>query len=220
MQADRVQITPESVFDYDSLLATELQTEPFDHIHVPHFLRSAPLAAANRDFPAIAKPGNYGSEELSPGPGFQAILDALKDPSFLQIMSDKFGIDLMAKPTTITIRAFCELSDGDIHTDHRSKVVTALLYFNNEWSHEGGCLRLLRSPDNIEDLGVEIPPLGGTLIAFRRSDRSFHGHKRFVGERRMLQLSWLETSTAAQWLLKLDRVGTRLMKNFSRLRAS
>jgi len=31
----------------------------------------------------------------------------------------------------------------------------------------------------------------GTLLAFRRSDNSFHGHKSFVGERRVIQFNWV-----------------------------
>lgn len=218
MPLDRASDLAASIFDLDRLLATPLATEPFDHLHVPGLIRASALEAANRDYPDIRKPGNYTLAESAYGPGFQAILDALNEPTFLGMMSDKFGVALTNKPTTITMRTYCELSDGDIHTDHWSKVVTLLLYFNADWPHEGGRLRLLRSADDIDDFGVEIPPIGGTMIAFRRSAHSFHGHKRFVGERRMLQLSWLDTSPSAQLMLKFDRIGTRLVKTMSRFR--
>ena len=38
---------------------------------------------------------------------------------------------------------------------------------------------------------VEVPPIAGTLIAFRRSDNSWHGHDAFDGERRVIQFNWL-----------------------------
>jgi hypothetical protein len=50
---------------------------------------------------------------------------------------------------------------------------------------------LLRSAHNIDDVVAEIPPTEGTLVAFRRSANSFHGHKPWIGERRVIQLNWL-----------------------------
>jgi hypothetical protein len=38
---------------------------------------------------------------------------------------------------------------------------------------------------------AEVPPVEGTLLAFRRSDKSYHGHKSFEGERRAIQLNWV-----------------------------
>ncbi|HEY1378756.1 MAG TPA: hypothetical protein VGF55_18295, partial [Gemmataceae bacterium] len=38
----------------------------------------------------------------------------------------------------------------------------------------------------------------GTLVAFRRSDNSWHGHKPFVGPRRVIQLNWVTTQRAAK----------------------
>ena len=36
-----------------------------------------------------------------------------------------------------------------------------------------------------------MPPTEGTLVAFRRTDNSFHGHKPFFGPRRVVQLNWV-----------------------------
>ncbi len=62
---------------------------------------------------------------------------------------------------------------------------------NPEWEHSGGRLRLLKSPENLDDPIMEVPPAAGTLLAFRRSDNSFHGHKPFSGERRVIQFNWV-----------------------------
>ena len=62
---------------------------------------------------------------------------------------------------------------------------------NPEWEHSGGRLRLLRSADNLDDPILEVPPAAGTLLAFKRSDNSFHGHKPFSGERRVIQFNWV-----------------------------
>ena len=75
----------------------------------------------------------------------------------------------------MTIRKFMSSLDGNIHDDSRSKKITVLIYFNNEWNQKGGQLRINRSIDEMDDYFVEVPPVRGNLIAFRRNERSFHG---------------------------------------------
>ena len=62
---------------------------------------------------------------------------------------------------------------------------------NESWEQAGGRLRLLRSADNLNDIIIEVPPVAGTLLAFKRSDNSWHGHEPFAGERRVIQFNWL-----------------------------
>ena len=47
-------------------------------------------------------------------------------------------------------------------------------------------------------LVVEVPPVEGTLLVFRRSNNSWHGHKPFIGPRRVVQFNWITTQQAAQ----------------------
>lgn len=203
--------------DLAAIEATPLTHDPFDFMVVPECLNDAGLAAANRDYPDIDTPGNKDLDELRYGPGFQHLIEELNSPALRQVISDKFGIDLEDAYTTITVRKFCEPSDGNIHTDHWSKVITVLIYFNTDWDNTAGQLRLLRSPDDIEDYAAEVPPAGGTLLAFRRTDVSWHGHKRFVGERRMLQLNFVKTGRAARYTQQFARFSTRMMKRVARL---
>jgi SM-20-related protein len=205
-----------SVLDLAAFDSAALVHDPFDYLVVPGFLKPEAIEAVNRDFPELEGPANFAPEELMYGPSFAELLRELSQPEIADRFGQKFGVDLAASPTTITIRKYCELSDGDIHTDHWSKLITALIYFNPEWTHDGGRLRMLRSAGDIEDYGAEVAPLAGTLLVFRRSDRSFHGHKRFAGERRMLQMSWVRSSRMAQYIQKLDRFSTRVMKRVSR----
>ena len=65
---------------------------------------------------------------------------------------------------------------------------------------------------DLEDYSAEVKPLGGRLLAFRRSDSSWHGHKPFVGERRMLQYNFLHNSMLAQLNQKVGRMGTHFSK--------
>jgi Rps23 Pro-64 3,4-dihydroxylase Tpa1-like proline 4-hydroxylase len=89
------------------------------------------------------------------------------------------------------VRGRCSERDGRIHTDSKTKIITVLLYMNPKWEESGGRLRLLRSADDLDDVIAEVPPEEGTLIAFKRSDNSFHGHKPFAGPRRVIQLNWV-----------------------------
>jgi SM-20-related protein len=122
----------------------------------------------------------------------------LQTDAFRMQLGDKFDVDLSDCPTTITVRRYCERTDGNIHTDHRSKAITVLVYFNEQWNSDGGCLRMLRSSSDLEDYSAEVTPLGGRLLAFRRTAWSWHGHKPFVGERRMLQYNFLSNSKLEQ----------------------
>jgi SM-20-related protein len=194
------------LLDLDAFDATPLQREPFDHLVVPNFLRPEALPAVNADYPEIDRPANFKPEDVRYGPAFAALLDQMTSPELAARFGAKFGVDLSGCEATVTVRRLSEATDGNIHTDHRSKIITVLVYFNPEWPHEGGRLRFLRSATDMEDYAVEVPPLGGTMLAFRRTDNSFHGHKPFVGERRMLQMHYARPSTVTDYQRRLNRI--------------
>ena len=171
---------------------TALQTEPCDHIVVPEFVVPGALDSLNKDFPSIVKPGNFPLEELSYGPQFKALIDELTGPEVRKHFAAKFGMGLDAYPTQVSVRKFMSSLDGNIHNDSRSKMITVLIYFNEEWKQAGGQLRITHAIDKMDDYYVEVPPVRGNLIAFRRNDRSFHGFPPAQGERRSLQMYWVE----------------------------
>jgi hypothetical protein len=206
------------MINLQALQNAELHTDPFDYMVVPGFLSPEVLARVNADYPAIETAANHALENLQYGPDFEALMEELRAPAFATALGERFDMDLASLPTTVTVRKFCERTDGNIHTDHKSKVITVLVYFNEGWDHEDGQLRMLRSRDDIEDYVAQVPPLGGTLLAFRRTDHSWHGHTRFVGERRMVQLNYLDESPLAVAAQRLSRFGTHFMKNVLRIR--
>ncbi len=177
--------------DLAAFRATPLQCEPFPYLIVPGFISAEACAAINAAYPAIENPGSYPVGQLSYGAAFQALLESLEGDEMRAAFAAKFGMDLAGRPTMITVRGRSGTKDGFIHTDAKSKLITALIYMNPQWEAAGGRLRLLRSANDIEDVLVEVPPTEGTLLTFRRSDNSWHGHKPFIGPRRVIQLNWV-----------------------------
>ncbi len=206
--------------DFDRFDSTPLTRDPFEFVIVPDFLAPGSRAAIERDFPTLDRPGNVRLEQTKQGPTFRDLVEELRGPEMTRRIAAKFAVDLDGASTNITLRGRAQRTDGNIHTDSWTKLITILLYFNDGWACEEGRLRLLRSPTDIEDYAAEVVPLSGTLLAFRRSDRSFHGHKPFEGERRVLQMSWIRPTRAARVALQLKRLTTRAMKRLDVDRAS
>ena len=97
-----------------------------------------------------------------------------------------------------TVRGHCAHNNGKIHTDTESKIITVLLYLNEEWEAGGGRLRVLRSGTDLDDAAEEVSPNGGTLLVFRRSDNSWHGHEPFEGQRRAIQMNWVRDEAVVE----------------------
>lgn len=200
------------ILDFAALEAAPLVRDPFDYLVVPDFIPRGLLAEINRDYPAISEPGNFELDDLSYGPAFADLLAELQAPALKEHTAEKFEVDLGGLPQRMTVRKWSEPTDGHIHVDHRTKVITMLVYLNETWDNREGQLRFLRSADDIEDYAAEVPPAGGTMIAFRRTDKSFHGFKPFVGERRMIQMAWVHEGTIARYEKRINRLSKPLRR--------
>lgn len=177
--------------------ATPLTEDPFPHLLVRNFLSRETVAKIAGDFPKLPGPGAFPPAALKPKGHFAGLIEELAGPWLRQAIENKFSIDLAGSPLIWTVRGYVRERDGAVHTDTRSKLVTLLLYLNEDWTSAGGRLRLLRSRDALDDPVVEVPPLGGTLLVFRRSDHSWHGHLPHAGERRALQLNFMTDAKIA-----------------------
>lgn len=197
----------------NALRAARVETDPYDYLVVPGFLDTPSLEQVNGDYPTIDSAANHTLENLTYGATFKQLMQELQGSEFASVLGKHFDMDLVSLPTTVTVRKFCERTDGNIHTDHKSKIITVLVYFNEKWDNDAGQLRLLRSKDDIEDYAVQITPSKGSLLAFRRTDHSWHGHTPFVGERRMVQLNYLDQGRFAVIAQRISRFGTHFMKN-------
>jgi SM-20-related protein len=139
-------------------------SDPFEFIIVPAFLRQERLEDINADFPAIEQAGNFPIEDLTFGPRFGSFLDEIKGPQFREAIEQKFDVDLEGLKHVVTVRAHSQKSDGNIHTDAPSKVLTALIYLNQNWESDAGRLRLMRNERDFDDYIAEVPPVAGTLL--------------------------------------------------------
>jgi SM-20-related protein len=181
-----------SVLDFAKFDATPLQRDPCDYILVPEFVRPEALGAINADFPQITDPGNYPVDDITYGPHFRDLVDELTGAEMRRHFAAKFEMDLDPLPTQMTVRRYMASYDGNIHNDAKTKKITVLIYFNEEWHQKGGQLRLTRSLHDMDDYYLEIPPVKGTLFAFKRNERSFHGFPPGEGERRTIQMYWVD----------------------------
>ena len=180
------------MLNLSKLAAAEFHAEPFEYLLVEDFLEPDCKRAIVEDFPRVEKSGSFPLSRVSYGPAFKQLTDELLGPDFAAAVGAKFSMDLSPYPTMLTVRGQCDGSDGQIHTDSKDKVITVLLYLNLDWESSGGRLRLLRSK-NLEDYVAEVPPTMGSLIIFKRSDRSWHAHKPFDGKRLSLQMNWVKS---------------------------
>ena len=168
-----------------------LQRDPYDFLIVPNFILPERFKDVSADFPAVPGAGSHPPAELVIEGHFKSLMDELQGPAFRRSIETKFGIDLADRPAMYTVRGFVSERDGAIHTDSSSKLITVLLYLNEGWEADGGRLRILRSGASLENPHAEVAPDGGTLLVFRRSEKSWHGHKKHAGPRRAIQLNWV-----------------------------
>ena len=149
------------------------------------------MGAIEADYPKVDLPGSLPLPTLTYGQNFKRFMDEIQGAEMTQIIAEKFGIDLSQRPTMVTVRGKCRANDGQIHTDSITKLITVLIYMNGKWEKPGGRLRLLRSPDNLNDYFDEVPPNQGTMLVFKNQPNAWHGHESFEGDRRAIQLNWV-----------------------------
>ena len=186
--------------DFAALADKPVATDPFAHVVVPHFVPPAVLARVMADLPAMASGGSFPPSSVKLGPAAKALVRDLEGPAMRDAIAAKFGLDLHDAPTMLTLRGRTREKDGRIHTDSTAKRVTVLLYLNPQteaWAKQEGCLRLLRSPTDLEDFAVEVPPVNGTLLVFPNGPTTWHGHKTFVGARHAIQLNYMANDSRA-----------------------
>ena len=197
-----------AVLDLPALTATPIATDPFPHVVVPHFVPAAVLPDILADLPPMASGGSFPPAALRLGPNAVTLVREMEGPALRDAIAAKFGLDLQDAPVMLTLRGRTREKDGRIHTDSMAKRVTVLLYLNlpgEAWTKQEGCLRLLRSPTDIEDYAVEVRPVDGTLLVFPNGPTTWHGHRTFVGVRHAIQLNYMADDSQARNELRRHR---------------
>ncbi len=180
------------MMDLGAIERADVHTEPFAFLLAEGVLTRDEAARIRADYPAIAKPGYLPLSRLEARGAFKTLVEDLQSPELAQVLSRKFGVDLTDKPRMVTVRRLSQKSDGGIHRDSRSKIMTVLVYLNDSWDgDDAGVLRVLRNGDGFDDYAMQVPPVYGNLFAFLRSDDSWHGHLPFTGERYVVQMAFL-----------------------------
>jgi SM-20-related protein len=206
-----------SILDVDAVRAAPVAHDPYSYFLGRQVLRSEAIADLKRDFPAIAKPGYLTVDEVQLTGRFKDLIEELESDDFSRVLSEKFGIDLVSCPRLTTIMRRSQPKYGAIHTDGPSKVMTLLVYMNDEWdAPEAGRLRVLYDGERFEPYAVEVPPTMGTMFAFLRADNSWHGHRPFEGERRVVQVAWVKDAAELERKRKRNRTAQFLKGIFGR----
>ncbi|MEM8496984.1 MAG: 2OG-Fe(II) oxygenase [Pseudomonadota bacterium] len=202
------------MLNYSLLHDTPVNTQPYPHLVQTNCIAQNALAQVLADFPTIDIPGSVPVNELIAGPSFTAFIAELEGDAFRKLIEQKFAINLHGRPVVTTARGLMREKDGRIHTDSRSKLITVLMYFNQEWEHLGGRLRLLENADNIDNYVMEVSPLAGTMVAFQVTDNCWHGHTPVVGKRLSLQLNYLVSNKAQSKHSFLHGLSAKFKKAF------
>ena len=193
------------MLNFERLRAADIYESPFRFIAAEHVLATQDAADIRRDFPDIRKSGFLALSALQSQGAFAELVHDLQSQELADCLSRLLDIDLAEKPRMITVRRYSKIGDGRIHNDSISKICTMLIYLNERWdAREGGAVRALNGPDDMNDYTFETPPLAGNVFAFRRSEASWHGHPAFEGERLVVQTTFL---TSQEELDRKERRG-------------
>jgi hypothetical protein len=169
--------------------------QPYSHFTGEGILNAEGVDALERDFPPLQNAGYLTLDEVKPTGTFAQFLDELQGDEVAAAVSDALGFDLRPRPRLVTIMRLCPKRAGRIHTDGKSKLATMLIYFNRQWpAGAAGAVRVLRDEHDFESGAAEVAPLMGNFLGFLRADNSWHGHLPFEGERRVVQITWLESA--------------------------
>ncbi|RKZ95515.1 MAG: 2OG-Fe(II) oxygenase [Gammaproteobacteria bacterium] len=179
------------MLNLEAIRTAKVSSNPYPFCVITNSIQEDSLSNVGSFFPTISHPGSIPMESVNYEPIFGQLLAQLEGDEFRQIIEEKFDIDLHEKPTMVTLRGLMRKKDGRIHTDSKTKLITVLLYFNDEWNSSDGQLRVLNNGQDLDNYVAEIPPLLGTMVIFKVTDNCWHGHTPLEGKRLSIQLNYL-----------------------------
>lgn len=186
-----------AIIDLERLASAKTFDAPYRHFFGEELLRAGSAEALQRDYPKLKNAGYLTLREIDPVGTFAEFLEELQGREVSAAVSERLQFDLVSRPKLVTVMRWSPLRAGRIHTDGKSKLATMLVYFNSEWTAgSAGAIRVLNGPNDMNDMAAEVAPLSGNFFGFLRSDNSWHGHLPYQGERKVVQITWLESEEA------------------------
>lgn len=202
-----------SILNFEKMQSVPGRHTPYSHVLAEAIVPDDARKDLRQDFPDISRAGFFPLSEMKVEGAFAKLIDDMSSDAFAEILGEKLGIELKDKPRLITVRKWSASKDGRIHNDGEAKIATALIYLNEDWGDSGeGCFRVLNGPKKMDDFACEAPPIFGTLIAFKRSDNSWHGHPPFAGERRVVQMAYVRSQADVERKARRGRLSLFLKK--------
>jgi hypothetical protein len=180
------------LIDSEKLYQATINKEFFPYFHVENiFLDKVDNELIINDFPEIVDGGSFHIDSVSSGESILKLIDELESEEVKKILETKFNVNLEEAKVVTTLRGYSRKKDGKIHTDSKTKLLTVLLYLNKNWSDNNGNLRLLKRNNGLEDYIKEIPCTFGSLVAFKVTNKCWHGFKAYEGKRLSIQLNYI-----------------------------
>ncbi len=198
--------------DIDRLKTAKVEHEPYDYAIIPHVVSKDTIEKVNDSFPPIPSGGSFPIESLTTDMLIKDVIADLDSRAFEEVIEQKFDVALKGRPKMYSLRGHTRAKDGQIHTDSKDKIITVLLYLNREWPQKVGRLRILRDGHDLENYVAEVPPDNGTMLIFKRSEKSWHGHPPFAGPRRSLQMNWMVDESKRGFHVIRHKVSAALKK--------
>src|SRR4051794_17115547 len=131
-----------SLVNVEAVRGARISHEPYDYFLGSGILKEEAVPELKRDFPDIQKPGYLTVEEVGLKGRFKTLIEELESPEFTEEISKKWGRDMHPYPRLTTIMKRSQPKYGAIHTDGPSKVMTMLVYMNDDSGQDtGGRLR-------------------------------------------------------------------------------
>jgi len=187
------------MLNFELIKKAEINSEFYPFFTVQDvFLNKEDHNRITKDFPSINKGGSFPSDSVSYGKSIQSLIDSLEGDQMRAILENKFQVDLKDKPVVSTFRGYSRMKDGKIHSDSKTKIITVLLYLNENWDESIGLLRMLKEKDNIDNFIIEIPASMGSMVAFKVTNNCWHGFIPFEGKRCSIQLNYLYKEALSQ----------------------
>ena len=179
------------MLDLERIRNAPVKSDPYPYFIVEQAIAAKTAPKVAKDFPDIERPGAINVDDTEYGPAFGALIEELKGEKLRKLIAEKLDVDLDSRDIVINVRGQMRLTDGNIHTDTPSKLVTVLLYFNEPGEMDKTSLRILRNGRDLDDFVDEVQPRLGNMLVFKVTPNCWHGHQAVPGKRLSLQMNYL-----------------------------